>query len=771
MGLERVKMKDLVDTKHLKVVTVKPVSFVIKQFFRKNVAHFRAEHSFLTLESIYRYSKKYDAIVSTLDENSLKLVQKSLSIDISFIFVVNKNDRELLKEFIGFKRVSFLFIPFDEMQGLCMLYGLAKATLLKDQLSFLEKNLRESQHISKLGSWEYDVEKDSFWLSNEVYEILPITKNMQLKDPVSMLGFLPKKQKLYITHTLKNAIDKKENFSIEFSFEIEQKEHFFRAAGEVIKHNNKIKRVIGTFQNIDESKKIEGVLKKQKAVASEIVDSQANMIILTDGEKLLGANQSFFDFFNCHNIEDFPKKYGSFQTQFIKKENFLESSSSQWLDEVIANRNKKEESKVSLQNSVTSEVRDFLVRISKFTGDGDYVVTFSDITEHIKSEEILENEISQKTWDLIEINNKLIEQTEMFDEAESLAKVGSWYFDLKTDMFYWSKQMYCIYEGEKNEENLTYDEILNTVDIKEKDFFKELFQNAIDSKRRDLRVEHKITFNNEKEKVLVTNLVVERDREIPFKVFGYTQDVTEQREFEKKQRESEKLLIQQTKMAELGSMTGAIAHQWKQPLNSLAIMLQELLDAYEFDDLDEEHLRATVDKGMNNIQFMSQTIDDFRNFFKPSKKKTDFCPKEAIESVISILSAQLLKNSIKINFITDVENLHIFGFENEFKQVILNLVNNSKEAFTDSLEGNNAIDISLRVKEESVVVTVEDNAGGIPTEVIEKIFEEYFTTKGDDGTGIGLYMCRNIITNNMEGEISVENSSLGARFTIKLPRA
>ncbi len=238
-----------------------------------------------------------------------------------------------------------------------------------------------------------------------------------------------------------------------------------------------------------------------------------------------------------------------------------------------------------------------------------------------------------------------------------------------------------------------------------------------------------------------------------------------------KRLEQEKLLIQQSKMASMGEMVGAIGHQWRQPLNALGLYIQDLLMAYKYGELDEKYLQEHKTATMGLIHTMSNTIDDFRNFFSTNKQKEEFCVEDAIKDVLKILSAQLKINNIEVLF--DEEQKHLYGcYKNELKQVLLNIIANAKDALVELKPQNSFIKISLEQTEEKLLVTLEDSAGGIPENIIDKIFDAHFTTKPEDkGTGIGLYMSKEIVENSLGGKLLVENTQNGAKFSIELPTA
>ena len=234
----------------------------------------------------------------------------------------------------------------------------------------------------------------------------------------------------------------------------------------------------------------------------------------------------------------------------------------------------------------------------------------------------------------------------------------------------------------------------------------------------------------------------------------------------KKVEEQQGIMIEQQKLAAMGEMIGNIAHQWRQPLNALGLVLQNIKKAYERDRLDEAYLEKAVTKGKMLTTKMSSTIDDFRNLVKSEKLKEHFKLREVIDEVISMVEASLKNHNIELEL--NCNDIEIYSYPNELFQVIVNLVNNSKDAFVDNNKGG-FIKINCYEKDDFVFIDVIDSAGGIPFENPNKVFEPYFTTK-DKGTGIGLYMSKMIIEKDMAGILSVENVENGAKFSIKLPK-
>ncbi|MDD3055118.1 MAG: HAMP domain-containing sensor histidine kinase [Aliarcobacter sp.] len=248
-------------------------------------------------------------------------------------------------------------------------------------------------------------------------------------------------------------------------------------------------------------------------------------------------------------------------------------------------------------------------------------------------------------------------------------------------------------------------------------------------------------------------------------------ETLEKRVFEEtsKQKEQEQLLIQQTRLAAMGEMIGNIAHQWRQPLNALGLVFQNLKFSYEIGELNDEVLNRTVDKAEMLTKNMSKTIDDFRNFFRPNKAKEHFDVNKSVLDAISLVESTFVHHNIKLQKDFKEEKIDVFGFPNEFSQVILNIISNAKDASIGNKIENPMIKIETKVEDDYAYISIKDNALGIKDEIIHKIFEPYFTTKDEvQGTGIGLYMSKIIIEKNMNGEIYVENTHEGANFIIKL---
>ncbi len=241
-------------------------------------------------------------------------------------------------------------------------------------------------------------------------------------------------------------------------------------------------------------------------------------------------------------------------------------------------------------------------------------------------------------------------------------------------------------------------------------------------------------------------------------------------------KEKEKIMMQQSKMAAMGEILENIAHQWRQPLSAISTASTGVKLQYDLGTLNNEFLTESMDLINNSAQHLSKTIDDFRGFFKPDQKKEFFKITHTFEKTMMITGKKF--KSEGITFIKDIEDFQILNYDNALVQVLLNLFNNSKDAFDENGIKDKFIFIDVYNDEYNLIIQIKDTAGGISSKIITKIFEPYFTTKHQShGTGIGLYMCEEIISKHMQGKIKVKNKKFiykdkkytGAMFTITLP--
>ncbi len=237
-----------------------------------------------------------------------------------------------------------------------------------------------------------------------------------------------------------------------------------------------------------------------------------------------------------------------------------------------------------------------------------------------------------------------------------------------------------------------------------------------------------------------------------------------------KNLEKDRLLFAQSRLAQIGEMMSAVAHQWKQPLSSLSALINRTFLRYKRNNytIDRETMEFCFENANLQIKSMSDTIHNFMNFFKPDNKKQKFNVYQAVRRALKLIKPVLDSECIKVTIDID-RKVYMEGYPNEFGQILINLLTNAKDAFIENNISDREIKIYSEIKDNSFILSVEDNAGGIPEEIKYKIFEPYFSTKGNVGTGLGLYISKLIIENYMHGKLNVENTKKGAKFSMVFP--
>ena len=232
-----------------------------------------------------------------------------------------------------------------------------------------------------------------------------------------------------------------------------------------------------------------------------------------------------------------------------------------------------------------------------------------------------------------------------------------------------------------------------------------------------------------------------------------------------KQREKENLLIQQSKLAALGEMIGNIAHQWRQPISAVSAIMMNIKWTGISQGVEPKFLDERIKEANEQLQYMSHTIEDFTNFFKPDREKDYFVFANEVKKAYHILKASLEYNNINLQILYK-KRIEGFGYANEFSQVVLNIISNAKDVLIEKKIKKPKIIIEIKDDEKNIICQIKDNGGGIEEKNLNRVFEPYFTTKEEHGTGIGLYISKEIIQKHMKGSLFVRNIENGAMFTI-----
>lgn len=299
----------------------------------------------------------------------------------------------------------------------------------------------------------------------------------------------------------------------------------------------------------------------------------------------------------------------------------------------------------------------------------------------------------------------------------------------------------------------------------------EIFNNIVKNKSPIIDLENTHTNKNNQNVIVVSNGIPLFDNDNNIIGYqGFDRDITQQKMLEHRVKENELLLIQQSRLATMGEMIANISHQWKQPLNSLALVIQKMELLFKKDLLTEKLFHEEVTKCMSLIENMTETIHAFKDFFNSSKEKKHFLVSDALNNAFSIVEPEFKLHLIDFHIEFSNELSNVLGCKNEFAQVLLNLFNNAKDEILQKQIQNPYIKIVVdESSDNKTLIHVSDNAGGIPEESLEKIFDPYFSTKKHkDGTGIGLYMSKMIIEETFNGTLKASNNDEGACFTIAI---
>ncbi len=248
-----------------------------------------------------------------------------------------------------------------------------------------------------------------------------------------------------------------------------------------------------------------------------------------------------------------------------------------------------------------------------------------------------------------------------------------------------------------------------------------------------------------------------------------TKQYEQLKQYSNKLAEKQKLLLIQSRQAAMGEMIQMIAHQWRQPLSTITLQISNLQIQAVLSKITQEDILKALDNISNTIVYLSDTVDDFQTYFRQDREKQKIGVCDTIDKTIEFIKPRLVANKIKIN-IKCQNKIYIYSAINELIQVLINILNNATDILIQNRVADAVINLNAYKNDnDKVIIEIEDNGGGIDKQIIDKIFDPYFSTKGKNGNGIGLYMCKTIMQNQLNGMIKVTNTKQGARFTLQLP--
>ncbi len=377
-----------------------------------------------------------------------------------------------------------------------------------------------------------------------------------------------------------------------------------------------------------------------------------------------------------------------------------------------------------------------------------------------------------------ELESKLREAIYDLEKAQSIAKIGSWVYDLKSDKLRWSKEIYSMFEVDENTDENLYKKFINRVHPDDREILEEAYSSSLKN-QTGYSLDHRLLMDDGSIKYVQENCVSSFEEDgTPIISHGTVQDITEATLIKQELKEKDAYMFQQSRLALMGEMLSMIAHQWRQPLAAISahnISVRTVLELGKYDLKDDKQredfldfLNAKTSKVAMHLQHLSYTVTNFSNFYKPNKKfeliKVDDVILKAYELLIDSLDASKIKIEFKLE-----SNYEIMMHENEFMQVIINIINNAKDQLVLKNIENPMIKIETYIQRDKLYIEISDNAGGIDEEKLDKIFDPYYSTKLEkNGTGLGLYMSKVIIKDYHGGDIYAKNIENGAIFTIRI---
>ena len=355
-------------------------------------------------------------------------------------------------------------------------------------------------------------------------------------------------------------------------------------------------------------------------------------------------------------------------------------------------------------------------------------------------------------------------------EAQKLAHIGSWEYDIEAKKMFWSNEMYEIFNLPPQEKELSYRQFLKYVHPDDLKPLSEHEHNILKNKKNREIVLRIVLPNGDIRTVNEITEIILNDKEEPLKIVGTIQDVTKQKKIQDELKEKTKAMLAQSRHAAMGEMISMIAHQWRQPLAAISATTGSLSFKLMLEEkIDKELLQNEINLISDYSQHLSKTIDDFRGFFKEDKIKMTTTLDKLINDTLNITRVSIANKNIDININSSCKE-KLETFPNEVKQVLINIIKNAEDALTEKNTENPSIEIDAFCKDENKgpTLVIKDNAGGIPDDILDKVFEPYFSTKLEkDGTGLGLYMSKIIIEDHCGGKIYAANDGKGAVFTIE----
>ncbi len=585
-----------------------------------------------------------------------------------------------------------------------------------------KNQLETLQELAHIGLWEFDLTTKTLTWSNEIYNIFEMDNKTFIPTYEDFFKIVHPEDKELLENAYLNSLKTKERFKISHRLLMNDgRVKYVEESGNTLfdeKGNPLISR--GTIQDITELSlaKIEAQNEHNKLKA--ILENIPDLLWIKDVNGVyITCNKRFEDFFGA------------------KEKDIINKTDYDFVDKKLADFFKEHDIKAMNSKKPLSNFEDIT-----FASDG-----HKEYLQSIKSKVIDSNGniigVLDIGRDLTELRDKEVKLTEQQEELQSIyntTKDGLAIVDMKTN-FVKVNKAYCEITG-LSEEELLGTSCLALSDPQDRERVSAIMNEFMQKGVID-NFEKVCIIKNKRINVTLSASWMPDKKHILLSM----KDITKNKLFE-----------EQSKLAAMGEMIGNIAHQWRQPLSVITTISSNIKLRSEYDQLEDYDIESDMNIIMQQAQYLSKTIDDFRNFIRNTKDVHKLSLKDTIEKTLSILHSAMINNSITI--ITDLKNdIEIEGYENELIQSFINIINNAKDAIKENVKNDEKlIFIDTKKEDSSLIITIKDNGGGISDNIIHRIFEPYFTTKNKTvGTGIGLSMTYKMITERHNASIDVYN--------------
>ena len=373
--------------------------------------------------------------------------------------------------------------------------------------------------------------------------------------------------------------------------------------------------------------------------------------------------------------------------------------------------------------------------------------------------DVTSEELHSQTLLQQKVQNELEAKTATLQAIQEMANLGNWELDLKSMQMFWSHMNYKIFNLDADKGVPTFLELFHMVALEDRKKLLKVRKKLLDGQIHSTEI--KMRRPDGRMLYILTSGKMVFNENKAIKIIGTILDLTEI-------RMQDNIMIQQSKAAQMGEMINMIAHQWRQPLNAISAASIKLNMQNDMGILTEKEITATSQFIEDMTQKMSQTINDFMNFTKPTNQKENIIFAEVLQEILNIMGPQLKNHDISFTIDLQQES-ELFTYKKELEHIIMNIIANARDAFENTQNEEKLIHLQTFVKNNLFVIKIADNAGGIEDALIDRIFEPYFTTKETNkGTGLGLYMSKKILQEHLNGDIFVQNTKDGAEFSIIL---